>query len=590
MWLLNTRTLKLQYFLGKVPKYAILSHRWQENEELTFGDITEASIHLSGYHKAKKFCEIAASEGFDYGWIDTCCIDKKSSAELSEAINSMYRWYRDSAVCYAYLMDVDDVFGIGRSSWFDRGWTLQELIAPFELEFYSCHWKRLGTKRDLSDELEDRTGIPRPALLRFDTSDYNIAYKMSWAANRQTTREEDQAYSLLGLFNVNMPLLYGEGCNAFQRLQEEIMKSATDISIFLWSGLSNTRFGMLAFAPSSFPDHEGGPRSLNRFKASLAPTSLEGWTINNAGIQLTALLLPYAFSTSHQKVFILFWGSENWLGEEGIFVVHDSNSKQVSRFTRVSVNGQTWTDVRWDPGCRVEPQSVLIMRKPLEKHTMFDPPSFRLHSDLLGSFGKWVFQKSDEQGRCHWPHEVPTHLSEGLQVHHIIFEPGRMDDILAILAVQEHGIDRPILFLGIGFDTNFNTICMVLPAAEADWRGGWNLDPVRESLLAAFKRAMKDRTDGDQNVPDGRFIGTTRSDPVTGYLAYMGNGPYIRDDEGLVYVRILDWTHSIASGHFVTVDMSRWPAFRAKFAKSKIPRSTSIPAWNRLRSKTGSDD
>lgn len=110
MWLLNTATLKLEYFLGKA------SHRWEENEELTFGNVTETSVGVMGYHKVKKFCEIAASDGFDYGWADTCCIDKKSSAELSEAINSMFRYYRESAVCYAYLMDVDRLEKLEQSS------------------------------------------------------------------------------------------------------------------------------------------------------------------------------------------------------------------------------------------------------------------------------------------------------------------------------------------------------------------------------------------------------------------------------------------------------------------------------------------
>jgi hypothetical protein len=213
MWLLNTHTLRLEAFLSRIPKYAILSHRWEETEELSFGDVTAEYQHLKGYQKVTAFCDQARSHHFQYVWMDTCCIDKKSSAELGEAINSMYMWYKQAAVCIVYLHDVDgrdDIQGISQSSWFTRGWTLQELIAPTKLHFYDRKWSRLASKHEISAELEVITGIPRDALQNFRHDDFCIAEKMSWAARRTTTREEDSAYCLLGIFDVNMPLLYME--------------------------------------------------------------------------------------------------------------------------------------------------------------------------------------------------------------------------------------------------------------------------------------------------------------------------------------------------------------------------------------------
>ncbi|KAF1833229.1 hypothetical protein BDW02DRAFT_640187 [Decorospora gaudefroyi] len=191
---------------SEIPPYAILSHRWRV-EEVVYADM--------GYTKIEMVCRIALQEGFSYVWTDNCCIDKTSSAELSEAINSVYRYYADSGWCIAYLDDTDcnphdlpafwptSFYGytypripnpLMCATWFTRGWTLQELIAP----------------KDISE-------------------------KMSWAARRTTIRPEDEAYSLMGLFGVNMGTLYGEGrSSAFRRLQLEIMQTTTDHSLFAW--------------------------------------------------------------------------------------------------------------------------------------------------------------------------------------------------------------------------------------------------------------------------------------------------------------------------------------------------------------------
>lgn len=281
MRLLNVHTFEFEEFIGEVgngiPPYAILSHTWGP-EEVTFKDHVEKgreNIEKKGYDKIRGCCRLAESEGFQYAWIDTCCIDKSSSAELSEAINSMFQWYRDAAICYAYLSDVDGSedpaesadgddesqgsSSFARSRWFTRGWTLQELLAPSEVIFLAMDWSEIGTKKSLRSAVSRVTGINEKVLQECRWDEYSVAQKMSWAASRQTTRLEDAAYCLMGLFDVNMPLLYGEGSKAFSRLQQAIMQRTEDQSIFAWSYPDDehsytTISGLMAPSPKYFKD------------------------------------------------------------------------------------------------------------------------------------------------------------------------------------------------------------------------------------------------------------------------------------------------------------------------------------------------
>ncbi|KAK1752813.1 heterokaryon incompatibility protein-domain-containing protein, partial [Echria macrotheca] len=242
MRLLNTTTIALEVFDNDPPPYAILSHRW-EDEEVSFQDIEDGRAkEKRGYHKIQMACGIAATAGIEHIWVDTCCINKGDSAELSEAINSMYLWYEESTICYVYMSDLPSTWPIPtysrndfqKSRWFERGWTLQELLAPSAVVFLNNDWEEVGTKLNLWEYITARTGIPGIILHGQDVQSASIAQRMSWAADRRTTRIEDRAYSLMGLFGVNMPLLYGERQNAFLRLQEEIIKTSNDHSIFAW--------------------------------------------------------------------------------------------------------------------------------------------------------------------------------------------------------------------------------------------------------------------------------------------------------------------------------------------------------------------
>ena len=277
MWLINTTTYTLENILYP-SEYAILSHTW-DDDEVTFQDIKDLQIasKKKGWVKIQQTCLLAAAGGIKYAWVDTCCIDKSSSAELSEAINSMFKWYKESSACFVWLSDlkipppgtlVDSDAraqlhqGLSKCRWFTRGWTLQELIAPTNMIFYDHKWTRFGTKDSLLDELAGITSIDSRILSHdVQLSTVPVARRMAWAATRLTTRIEDRAYSLLGLFDVNMAMIYGEGEKAFIRLQEAIALTSNDLSLFAWSGTPfqyrpgarpRLFYGMLAQDPSQF--------------------------------------------------------------------------------------------------------------------------------------------------------------------------------------------------------------------------------------------------------------------------------------------------------------------------------------------------
>ena len=340
MRLLNVDTMKFEEFADEVPYYTILSHCWRD-QEVTFQDLSSGAYqHMKGYQKILGCCGASRLEGYRYTWIDTCCIDKSSSSELSEAINSMWRWYERSSVCFAFLDDVDDTEDprlpestFARSRWFGRGWTLQELIAPTAVAFMSRSWKELGTKTTLRAVISEVTGIDADLLssstneagrtIRTRLSDYSVACRMSWAARRVTTRKEDEAYCLMGIFDVHLPLIYGmsrptskvfkfcifvnwsqgEGEKAFYRLQLEILNQSDDSSILAWHfqedfsdniiHLKGDRPGLLAWEPKLFmhsgdiiytqpkPDDARSTLELSKSNILLRTWTLSGRDINS---------------------------------------------------------------------------------------------------------------------------------------------------------------------------------------------------------------------------------------------------------------------------------------------------------------------
>ncbi|ETS77391.1 hypothetical protein PFICI_11265 [Pestalotiopsis fici W106-1] len=262
------------------PQYAILSHTWiSPKDEITYqdlkqrkGDIENDIFKQKGWAKLQRYCHRAARDGWEWAWMDTCCIDKTNPADTQEAINAMFRWYQNAGICYAYLddvdvgrvvsdpdladIDLDDIAGknnvtdptsfphealkpfMTKAKWFSRGWTLQELLAPPYLVFVDQAWRRIGTRESWAEQIRKASRIEARHLTHFDPTDFtacSIAMRFSWASLRETTVEEDETYSLLGLFGVSLPLIYGEGrWRAFNRLQRELITVYSDDSIFAW--------------------------------------------------------------------------------------------------------------------------------------------------------------------------------------------------------------------------------------------------------------------------------------------------------------------------------------------------------------------
>lgn len=271
--------------------YVVISHRWvnqtgpRPKKEITFEDIKNIDIdelledpQPEQYDSAAKFqgalkqvLDFSSrrmttdalqkrAQPIDHFWIDTCCIDQGNLAELSMSINSMYRWYKRAVICFAYLYDyeVSSSQSIIESGWFKRGWTLQELVAPKEMEFFDKNWIPVGTKETLQAEISSRTRIDRSILQMSQKLHHpSVAHRMSWYHDRETKLPEDAAYCLMGLFDVHMPTMYGEGLrSSFRRLQEEIVKYADDHTIFAWKQPENVS---VSIRQSNRVVHESGP-------------------------------------------------------------------------------------------------------------------------------------------------------------------------------------------------------------------------------------------------------------------------------------------------------------------------------------------
>ena len=330
----DRRVNVLEFCDDEATEYAILSHRWI-GKEVDYSEIVKLAKmdeeerseirQRDGYQKILWSCEQAKKDGYKWLWIDTCCIDKRSSAELSEAINSMYRWYENSRICYAYLHDVqgpslptaaDHTYhrSKGWPEWFSRGWTLQEMIAPRDVLFFNSDWHPIGDKRTLSLTLERITQVPQHILKDGLSSNRPcVAQIMSWAANRITTRVEDRAYSLMGLLDVNMPMLYGEGKRAFHRLQLEIIRTSNDQSIFAWGcNKTNVRTGSILADDLSFflgcdkMELVNGNEFIESLRhdmpeeelPSIADDRLDTFLTTNRGIQIWLFLRPHVGSSS----------------------------------------------------------------------------------------------------------------------------------------------------------------------------------------------------------------------------------------------------------------------------------------------------
>ena len=426
MRLINTQTLQLEDFTGQsAPPYAILSHTW-EQDEVSFREMEALSkppdeqtsrdravVNKAGYAKIRKCAQVAAQEGFAHVWVDTCCIDKSSSAELSEAINSMYSWYKKAQLCYAFLADVPDCSKeeierlgfkrcdredpLGRrfpwlrdyapqhpfyySRWFTRGWTLQELLAPKKLIFYSKDWNPISMKSGISRIVCYTTGIREKVILTGDFSTTSIATRMSWAAQRSTTRIEDTAYCLLGIFGIHMPLLYGEGEAAFVRLQEEIARTSDDYTLLAWraqemddSKSASAFRGLLAKSPSEFA-YTGSEILPVKEPVTLSITN-RGYNITLPLIPVSAVAKTHSLQYNEPLPALATSKDEFWARLPCHWDM--SNSRPMIRLKRLSPKDDQFVRVQcnhlqriWhdpsNPGLfkRVKPQTVCIRQIPV---------------------------------------------------------------------------------------------------------------------------------------------------------------------------------------------------------------------------------
>ena len=381
MRLLNAKTLEFaDFFDSAVPEYIILSHRWEGNET-TFQEF-KAKRHLNQANflpsilKIKLFCAQTLSDGYEWCWVDTCCIDKTSSAELTEAINSMWRWYSEARACYVYLSDIKPInrrlsmtptsvsltndprpspesikARLQGTAWFTRGWTLQELLAPKQEFFFDAGWNLLGDRDQipLLPNLEARTGICGKYFGDHEQiRATSIAERMLWISKRQTSRVEDIAYCMLGIFNVHMPLIYGEGLNAFLRLQLEIIKASDDETIFAWTGEGRERSGLLAEHPRDFGGL-AGQQIVRRTWLEREP-----FAMTNKGMEIQVFDTPLLKNASKAELIL-----NCQVKGEGWVVVSLGN-----------VDGRSW--------CRTNVDKLFYAQRLLAQPTPlnYEPPNF----------------------------------------------------------------------------------------------------------------------------------------------------------------------------------------------------------------------
>ncbi|KAE8149315.1 heterokaryon incompatibility protein-domain-containing protein [Aspergillus avenaceus] len=446
MRLINVENLELEEFVDdEIPPYAILSHRWRDGEILFKDMQSETKVTKAGYRKIKQCCDRAKSDKLQYLWVDTCCIDKSSNDELTESINSTYEWYQNAAVCYVYLFDVHDAdltddSNFRNSAWFTRGWTLQELIAPSDVEFYNSSWLQLGTKAGLGELISEITNIDLVVLKGSDPKNFSVGKRMSWASERMTTRKEDMAYCLLGLFGVNMPCMYGEGERTFIRFQEEIMKYSDDQTLFAWSRTDGDLRGLLARSPADF-------RGCHNIVTSDTKLNEEPYSITNKGLSIELPMVAYAMKT---YLVALDCNVENTPNSRlGIFLTLLSEKGQ---YARVSINGKDTHlfDSELIPCC--EYRQVYVRQAICGSC----PPSDRI-------YGFWL-RKLPLRFSLNYPS-----ISFGLLNVESWNEWFDDERILAIptgsrgtAGVFSYGVDdNSIVSLKLGFDAMFNPVCNI---------------------------------------------------------------------------------------------------------------------------------
>lgn len=343
-----SREETLHKVLRDKVKFATLSHRWLDTGEPTFQDMSESQKDMSknptGYAKLTNFCEKAGEYDCELAWSDTCCINKDSSAELDEAIQAMFNWYRSAAICIAYLANSSTTLDFAQEPWFTRGWTLQELLAPEKMRFYGKNWEPLSedlddkhprdsatpskdeistpitpSQPDILTAITRLTEIESRDLVSFSRGIDNVHQRLRWASRRTTTRIEDMAYSLIGIFDVSMPITYGEGQRSWFRLMEIILQQCKSWEIFVWAGEWSPYSSAIPRSPKgyeAFDIHNSTEliKALNMGKVKgivgETPPGLRGdhaFAMTRHGLQMKLPLLDVVFDHPNQSATIHGW-------------------------------------------------------------------------------------------------------------------------------------------------------------------------------------------------------------------------------------------------------------------------------------------
>ncbi|ESZ93148.1 hypothetical protein SBOR_6475 [Sclerotinia borealis F-4128] len=576
MRLINTSTLAFEEFHGDyVPKYAILSHRW-DKDEITFQEWNSAVNRKKaekklGYKKIEATCRLARQRGLGYAWIDTNCIDKSSSAELSEAINSMWRWYGGAVVCFAFLGDVgvgDEGVGEGegkieggkggnrdgdrdrdqlgilldkgfqesfrKSRWFTRGWTLQELLAPSAVVFYSREWIRLGDKSStLTQPIGDATGIDTSYLLGYSPiSAASVSLRMFWLSRRKTTRVEDMAYCMLGIFDINMPLLYGEGTKAFLRLQEEIIKVSVDHTIFCWSwsdSISPAWTNLIAPSPDAFKNSQDFRRASTVEQAS-------PYAMTNAGLSIR---LPIIQAWSYNFIILMVHHrrrAQHWRACIPVrSLLRPSVSDFLGTYRRIPYPADpifmpiTWASTEINMFVKSKMMSMF-------HHTSLTPRntnSQRLPRAVLITLGEGL------------PSQIPVFMSEQASIAKLrpmkinsiflseTYPPERFDETRSLLRLDHRVGDAYVALLALGdresgcvvfvsckIDLTRRTkwFCHILPSAF------WADSEVKRAKLLAFLGSQVAGLKGDNEIR----LAVCKE--IRGYIAIDGDDDEDEDD------------------------------------------------------------
>ena len=532
MRLVNTYDYSLFEAIGTHEgPYAILSHTWNATGEVTFDDMANLDVARakSAWPKVERTCALARDQGIPFVWIDTCCIDKSSSAELTEAINSMFEWYKKAAVCYTHLFDLAESpngdpeserardqlrADLGRCRWFSRGWTLQELIAPKVMEFYDGSWTNRGTKAVLMCEISLITDVDVSVLSNSEElSTIPVARKMSWAAKRLTTRLEDTAYSLLGIFDVNLPLIYGEGARAFVRLQEAIAQSTNDLSLFAWSEDERhpsfqSFYGILAQSPRQF----ARCCQLERIADPLRHDS-QSFTITNRGVEFqTSLKIDYTEGDYLMHLHCrdaAVQRPEGRLGMVAIRLVKISSGFARHRAGKVFVDDHETTNPaapsdNWDPFVRSVPVAKVVTPSESERlHRRFNEAfRFRVQAPPgvtweMVTYNPELRKASRDPGSLrpsYWDPATSVFLTEGYEyftgVVYITFS-SRPNEPFAILC----GLLPPTTPPGRGrLGSRMNPWVALCPPPVSSWRGSFSPTSRAEDRISDLKTIISLRT------------------------------------------------------------------------------------------------